>query len=396
MPHKTKEGKRKKLAKSFRPSLFTTMESIITDNNQTSFDAFLQENEGKSVNAKFLLANWKEFKPLFTQSLPLLKEIITREISRPEHTFAFYNGSSNAIKFFRMVMSIIYKEEGLGAEIESIKPNLILGRLKAQSFSPQRFFEKTIDQKKFLYPFNNSYNLKERPVFDHEKKITKNLLAASILLHDGNIGESGWLLFQENFSISINSDELTFLRVIFGEFFIKKGWDTFPIDKLVELYAKYKNILQAQLLQIFISETAFNDLGYYCYAGGVPVVKDSASFLHDLLEEFKNQDSTQWKKVVTENLTKAFKENKLYHLADRPYPPCDLVYDDGAEVDWLGFLQARFITTNPDFYTSSEITINEYYQSDEAYYRAKELKGELKSLINLFFEENQKSAQKIR
>ncbi|WED42381.1 hypothetical protein [Legionella cardiaca] len=378
---------KKKLATSIRPSVFSSRNTI---DETTVFKEFLEKNAEKSINAKFLLGttefhNFEKFQKTFEKEIPLLKEIIAREASRPEGTFVFYNGSSNVVKFLRMIMSSLYKEEAFKTKTESVKSNLVFGTPKPQSLSPQCFFEKHLDKRAFLYPFNTAFDRKIRPLFDHESKISRALLSASMLLHDGCYGETSWLLFHRNRSISIkHNHEVKFLRDVLQEFCHKKKLDNFPIDTLVDYYVQYQQTLEAQLLQIFVNEKSFNSLGYYSYAGGIPLVKDSASFLHTLYEELNNQSCSNWGSFIAEKFLQAFREDKLYHLVDAQYTPDNLL-SNSMEVEWNDFLQVRFLTANPDFYNPEEVRINEFYKTDEAYNIARELKAKLRTTIHFYF-----------
>lgn len=372
---------KKKLLHSIRPSVFSTSTVDITE-----FRNFLKDNQKKSINAKFLLEDTRfhhldDFEKRFLNDLPLVKEIIAQEINRPEGTFAFYNGSSNAVKFLRMAMSAISKEMAQ-TDPQAVKSNLVFGAVKSQTYSPKTFFEKHLDGNPALYPFSAEYNSK-KPLLDHETKIAKVVLAASMLLHDGLIGETAWLMYQRNMSFSI-SKESDFVKSILQEFCIKNGLEHFPIDTVAAYYDEYRSVLQAQLLQIFVRKESFNSLGYYCYAGGVPLVKDSVAFLDQLYSDLNKHSCSNWESCITERLGYALEEEKLYHLVHPQHAPSHkLLKSDNAV--WHEFLQVRFLTANPDFYNSEEVSVNEYYKSDEAYQMAKKLKLSLKLEIQAYF-----------
>ncbi|OCH98169.1 hypothetical protein A8135_11395 [Legionella jamestowniensis] len=382
-----KQAKRK-FINPIRPSLFRTKKS----NEAATFEDFLRENINNSINAKFLLGktefyNLEAFQNRFSRDLPLLKEIIVSEVNRPEGTFALYHGSSNAVKFFRMVISAIYRMDNLHTEQACLKTNMVLGCMKQRSFSPSRFFNKTSARMRSRHPLNSSSDFSAGKEFDHEDHIRKHLLCASMLLHDGYYGETSWLFFQNNKSISVRNEE-KFLEVVLNEFCKKQRLDNFPVEELIKLYSGYKQILQAQLLQIFINQNDFNELGYYCYAGGAPLVRDSGSFMNELFAELTSQNSDNWQRIVTEKINNAFKANKLHPLIDKE--PSSQLMDE-----WLNFLQVRFITTNPEFYNTDKVTINEYYRSDEAYSITKDLKKELRILIESYFAQKQTEQQLI-
>ncbi|CEK09568.1 hypothetical protein [Legionella hackeliae] len=378
--NETEKEVKKKFVTSIRPSLFRAEKNSEKD----SFENFLKEHADKSINAKFLLGrtkfyNLEAFEGRFIKDLPLLKEIITAEVNRSEGTFVFYNGSSSAVKFFRMVTSVIHRLDDLHTDKERAKTNMVIGCLKKKSFPPQRFFDKTLDRMKSYHPFNSNYFASAIKEFDHEDNIRKHLLCASILLHDGYFGETSWLLFQKNKSMSVMNEE-NFLGTVLDELCKKKKLEHFPIEELVKLYSSYKQILQAQLLQIFINQNAFNDLGYYCYAGGTPLAADSAAFLSELFVQLASQNSDNWQSALKEKFVQGFKENKLHPLVDSD-PSSNLTEE------WLCALQVRFVATNPDFYNSEAVTINEFYRTDEAYHTTKRLKKELETLISSYFAE---------
>jgi hypothetical protein len=369
-----------KIKKCIHPDSF-----FHTKDENMDLKNFLMKYKNNSLSAKFLLGgaddyyNFETCQAEFEKHVPLLKEIILREATHPLDTFVFYNGASNAIKFFRMVVSTVYKTQ----EIESsLKSNFVASKMKNYSLTSQLFLEKKLDIKRELYPFNQDYDLNKPLIFDHDKSVRKNILAGSLLLNDGRLGETAWHLFDNNMSMCVDeTQECKFLEAILHNFFHKLGYDSFPVNKLLDVYKQYKATLQAQLLQIFVKEEAFNQLGYYAYAGGVPVVQDSASFLHELIEEMQAKDAKDWKSVVSDKITRYFEVNKLYHLANRQDSPMDVYFRDEGKTIWLDLLQVRLITSNPDFYNSEQVTINEYYQSEEQHKTAKSLKAELKNVI---------------
>lgn len=372
---------KKKLLHSIRPSVFSTSTADIKE-----FRHFLKDNEKRSINAKFLLEdtrfhNLEDFGKRFFNDISLVKEMITQEINRPEGTFAFYNGSSNAVKFLRVAMSAISKEMAQ-TDPQAAKSNLVFGAIKSKAYLPKKFFEKHVDKNATLYPFSAEYDSK-KPILDHEPKIAKVILAASMLLHDGLLGETAWLMFQRNISFSV-SKESDCIKSILQEFCKKNGLDDFPIDAIVACYDTYRSVLQAQLLQIFVRKENLNSLGYYCYAGGVPLVEDSVEFLDQLYDDLNKQNCSNWGNCITERLAYALDEKKLYPLVHPQHAPSHKLLESDS-VHWQEFLQVRFLTANPDFYNSEAVIVNEYYRSDEAYQMAKALKLSLKLEIKAYF-----------
>lgn len=212
----------RKIASAVRPSTFLSLGGI--ENNRSeieSFTEFLKENATRSINAKSLLTNneWynsKTFLTRFKAEIPLLREIITREIDRPDDSFVFYNGANSIVKFLRMVISAAYKQ----LEKDSIKSNFVMGQIKRNNQSPQEFLKNTLDPNPHLYNFNSQFNQKNESLFDHEPAVAKELLAGSLLLHDGLYGETSWLFFKKNSSINVGQSQAKqFLSLFFDNFF---------------------------------------------------------------------------------------------------------------------------------------------------------------------------------
>lgn len=102
-----------------------------------------------------------------------------------------------------------------------------------------------------------------------------------------------------------------FFRCFLTTFFSQLIPSPLLVEKLVDLYKKYEKTLQAQLLQIFVKKESFNQLGYCCFAGGVPVFGDSATMLDQINIKAMQEDSKPLIEIVNETLRQAFAEKNF-------------------------------------------------------------------------------------
>lgn len=340
---------------------------------------FLEHNKDKSLSAKFLLSTTsfydsEKFLTGLKHNEPMLKAMITREINRPSDTFVFYSAAGNAVKFLRMVMTSVSKILGSSDR----RRQIILSDLNNSILTPQKFLETYLDIDPRQYKLHSSYD--GHTTFDHKIEVRKELLAASMLLHDGRFGETAWTIYTKNRSLAVQGGkEREFLNSVLVPFFQKLGYQDFPIETLVDLFTKFQANLKPQLLQIFINKSAFNQLGYYCYSGGDPVVSDSSAFLEEFYDALMKNSVNNWENTFDEMLRKNYVERKLYHLANR------VVFDLKINSDgWPDGMQVRFIASNPAFYDPQYVRINEYYNTDEDYAASKELKHTIQTLLSTY------------